>query len=197
MIDTKAYHYNQAVKELAQTPQRTDGELLNLIGRTGTAKLHDYPEHRVWLTGFSCTAIFLINEMEASGKTAYNADIEMKLINRLGLEGKTLSEGQKDVIGECVYNSQVVNRANKTMAHYETMKAQGFTPFHDITEAEHGKKALVTGKLENDLLTFNHNDMSVRLVCYPNNGGIGYARPRMRTRYIPVGVSDLFFKIIK
>lgn len=92
------------------------------------------------------------------------------------------------------YNTKGQKRDIATLLHYEKMAEQGYMPIHDITEADHGKKAVLSGTISRDWISSKKENEPVRLVC--NDGKIGYQKPRQRTRfyYAPID-ADLFIKI--
>ena len=175
-MKTNAWHYNNAIKELEEERQVTVKELCGLSEKES---LH------CWLQ----EAVDTINEMKAEGVYPYNIDVADRLIKKGIMGGHSV-----------VYGSQQHLDHLRIKKLYEDMFADGWLSIHDITLEDHGKKAIMSGSQDSDFLTTTKDNEKIKLVCTDSPVGleIGYMRPKMRTRYFRVGITDdLFIKLIK
>ncbi|MCK9598737.1 MAG: hypothetical protein M0R06_06855 [Sphaerochaeta sp.] len=178
MLTTKAYAYNEAIRQLAKGREIT----LDEIPDAEHAKTADD------LDGWNKEACDFITATRASGKTAYLQLVEDELSRIVGRD-----------IGHntgVAYGSSKHVTATATVKLYEEMAAAGWLPFADVTADMDGKKALLTGQGDYDFLTVKKEGETITIVA---REGLtyGYKKPRQRNHYhIPSYEGKWFVKLV-
>jgi hypothetical protein len=182
-METNAWHYREAERTIGKTQSIGRGEAIAIAEGTDKVSLSLYlPEVRD-----------AIAAIEAAGKYAYNSDVASAVMRMLGME--TTNAAAHGRMESIVYGSRQYIRAEETLAKYRRFWDAGYISIHDVSDADDGRTALLSGTASVDLWTLKKDDEKVRIVAKGDMRG--YMKPRMRTRYFRAAVdSDLFVKII-
>ncbi len=204
-MDTKAYNYNRAVKDLAEGVELTEDQVRTYLAAENKEaedgieynKIEDALENTIGR--YKCwfpLAIKATQDITATKAYPYLSDVASKLLELLGVDNTYLTQSRAQHI---VYGTNQHMRQVETITLYERMIADGYVSIHDIKPEDNGKSALLRGSTEQDWLTRKHEDEKVRLVCVGEGGvrKLGYQKAKQRTKYYVVMIDgDLFVKII-
>lgn len=181
-METNAYNYREAQRTIEKTQTISPADAIAIANGTD----------KVSLSLYLADVGEVIAEITASGKYAYNSDIATEITKRLDIADTATVHTRIESI---VYGSRRYLYALKTIETYRKYWDAGYISIHDVSEADNGKEALLSGTASVDLWTTKKDDEKVKIVA--DGTARGYRKPRMRTRfYRPSADADYFVKII-
>lgn len=200
---TNSYNYKEAFKIMGQYKHISKKEAVEFITCLDNEEIagtreYEEKEKKIKMRYGNKHGLYLeeagqaYDEIEHSGNYTYLNTVAKKLLDILGI----IADQQRiDRAEHICYYTNVYMRAIRTKLHHINMHLKGYIHASDITEDMNGKKALLTGTIEADIMTIAKQDEKVMIVCKDDMKG--WRTPKMRTRYYPFTIdSDLFIKLI-
>ena len=182
-MDTLAFSYNQARRELAEARELYPDKIYSAIASGVLAK-----EERGWAQ----VAITATAQVKARGSYPYLKDVARQTAVLLKEEP---TPATLEILEQITYQTNCYMRAKETIELYERYWKDGYISIHDITEEHNGKIALLSGSADVDLFRIKKDNEKVKLI--KNFTTLGYQKPRMRTRfYRPQIDANLFVKVV-
>ena len=197
---TKAYNYNEAIKEIERSKMVTREEVIKMLLDTsneheqGTIAYNDKEtliEHTIGNKHglYMNEAIQAQENIKATGAYPYLDTVAIELLKILDIPETHLTRSRARHV--CYYTNRYI-RAMQVVEKYQNMLKEGYISLHDITEDMNGEKAILTGKSEIDWLTIQKDNEKVTIVC--TETAKGYKKKGQRRRQPRIQRKDIHFK---